>query len=1437
MQQFILGESSAQIEQYTSLIDSVSLDTENISILNSRDLETALEKHTADIICVLYPLSWIDGLLVLSEIREINSDIPIILFGDSQYKERLTPVLASQNAQYISEGNRDELLELLENIPTTSIEEREAQHRESEEYSGSGLSDSAYKLLFELAEDAVFIMKNDIFIDCNAKTEQLFGRSSDQIIGRSPFEFSPPTQPDGRDSKEKAQEKIARALQGEPQRFEWRHQRSDGTSFETDVSLKSLGCGKGNLLQAIVRDITGRKKSEQQIMELSRYPEENPAPIFRFHRDGTVVYANPPGKKMLHKFSLKPGDVLPSSWMQSIQEYTRGEKNEPLEYEFQGKVFSFIFTTKPESGYITVYGHDITETKRSEIALKESEERYRAFVQTSSEGIFRLELDGQLPEGLSQAEQIDMFLNHGFVVEANDATVRMLGFRDIRDLLNTSVREIIERTNQEDIRVLQDFIGNNYRISDMEVQWEGIDGNTRILQSNIIGIRGSNESFRAWGTIRDITEEREKEEALRESEERFRLLAENIPGIVYLCNYDQHFTMLYLNDTFQDITGYPKEDFLNGDLHFSEIIHEEDLEAVYADIETAVREHEPYHLIYRVRHQSGEWRWLEEFGIGVFKDETLLFLEGFITDITQRRRAERAIRESEAKFRALTESTASLIFIYQDDRLQYVNTTGETLLGFSKEAMLGRKVWEFAHPDYRKMIRERALARQKGEDPPAQYEFKLLSCDGEEIWVDATLTRIEYRGRPAILGTAFDITERKRSEFIQSAIFQISEAAHTYQTLDQIYGSIHDIIRELMPAKNFYIALHNEQEETMEFPYFVDQYTEKAESRPVGTGITEYVLRTGQPLLATQDGLKKLIEHGEIIPFGRMPVDWLGVPLQTSDKTIGVLAVQSYDEGVRYTEAEKNILNFVSMQVAMTIVRKQTQAELVKERQQLAVTLQSVGDGVITTDTDGHIELVNRVGEELIGHTGQDASGQNLAGLFSAGNGAKKDLIERSVQEVVRTKQIVKLPPQTLLKSREGQKRVVAESIAPLKNDQQEVIGTVMVLRDETEKHRMEMELLKSRKLESVGTLAGGIAHDFNNILAGILGYISLARLSISNPAKIEELIQKTEKAVQRASNLTNQLLTFSKGGAPVKETASIKEVIEESAQFALHGSNVKGELTIADDLWLVEMDSGQMDQVLQNIIINADQAMASGGTVVLSARNTVVKENSQPLSIAPGNYVKITVQDHGGGIPEENIDKIFDPYFTTKQMGNGLGLATAYSIVNKHGGYIKADSQVGEGTTMTIYLPATGKQAHKDKFDEDDTMKVRGQKVLVMDDEETVLEVASEMLASLGCTVEKALDGSEAIAKYKSAYEQGKPFSLVIIDLTVPGGKGGVDTIRELRAFDNGVKVIVSSGYFNDPVMANFKDHGFDAKVAKPYNLEKLQQAISHIRARKSSA
>ncbi len=383
----------------------------------------------------------------------------------------------------------------------------------------------------------------------------------------------------------------------------------------------------------------------------------------------------------------------------------------------------------------------------------------------------------------------------------------------------------------------------------------------------------------------------------------------------------------------------------------------------------------------------------------------------------------------------------------------------------------------------------------------------------------------------------------------------------------------------------------------------------------------------------------------------------------------------------------------------------------------------------------------------------------------------------------------------------------------------------VVLAYDVTERRRLEQELVKAEKLESLGILAGGIAHDFNNLLTAILGNISLAKTYAQSGDKTYERLADAEKASLRARDLTQQLLTFSKGGAPVKKTISIKELIGDSACFSLRGSGAKCELSIADDLLHVDADEGQISQLMNNLVINARQAMPSGGMIRVRCENlTIGKDDQAPLK--KGTYVRISVSDEGVGIPEENLEKIFEPFFTTKPKGSGLGLATCYSIVKNHGGHIVVESEVGVGTTFYVYLPASGQEARKKKQEPEGPSCGSG-RILFMDDEEVVRNVAGEMLTSLGYEVAFAHDGMEALDLYATAMASGKPFDGVIMDLTVRGGMGGKEAVKKLCELDPAAKVIVSSGYSNDPIMADFRTYGFRGVVSKPYTIRNLSETV----------
>jgi two-component system cell cycle sensor histidine kinase/response regulator CckA len=389
----------------------------------------------------------------------------------------------------------------------------------------------------------------------------------------------------------------------------------------------------------------------------------------------------------------------------------------------------------------------------------------------------------------------------------------------------------------------------------------------------------------------------------------------------------------------------------------------------------------------------------------------------------------------------------------------------------------------------------------------------------------------------------------------------------------------------------------------------------------------------------------------------------------------------------------------------------------------------------------------------------------------------------------------------------------------------------ISITRDITERTTHTQEQLKIEKLESLGILAGGIAHDFNNILTGIMGNISFAKLFLDAAHKSYTPLDEAEKAAVRAGELAHQLLTFARGGQPIKKVVSSRSLVDEVLSFSLHGSNVKGIVDIPDDIHALDVDEGQISQVIQNIVINAVQSMPEGGTLTVVARNTEVAQDNG-LGLAPGSYICLSFTDQGVGISEDNLRRIFDPYFTTKPAGVGLGLSSSHSIVSRHGGYISADSVEGTGTTFTIHLPSTGSLYTGNLPDAaaPDSVKHAGGSVLVMDDDRMIREIASSMLMYLGYAVTTCASGEEAVQLYRESLESGHPFGLCIMDLTIPGGLGGKEAARQILALSAEACLVVSSGYSNDPIMSNFTEHGFKGAIAKPYNIGQFKEMLNSL-------
>ena len=391
---------------------------------------------------------------------------------------------------------------------------------------------------------------------------------------------------------------------------------------------------------------------------------------------------------------------------------------------------------------------------------------------------------------------------------------------------------------------------------------------------------------------------------------------------------------------------------------------------------------------------------------------------------------------------------------------------------------------------------------------------------------------------------------------------------------------------------------------------------------------------------------------------------------------------------------------------------------------------------------------------------------------------------------------------------------------------------TLAIFTDITERENQQEELIKKQKLESIGVLAGGIAHDFNNILTAVMGNISYAGLLLGPDHKAMAPLLQAEKATMRAAELAHQLLTFAKGGQPITRSIAPGLLIEESLSLVLRGSNVQSRVEIQKGLRNINADAGQISQALNNLIINAVQAMPGGGTVSIQADNVSFEDSNNPYALPGGKYIKLVLGDEGCGIPEENVKSIFDPYFTTKSCGSGLGLASVQSIINKHGGSISVRSAIGRGTTFEILLPASREPAFAEPLRQagNSPDANAGVSLLVMDDEEMIRNLAVAILEEMGYRARTCANGEEAVAAYKAAFEAGEPFSAMIMDLTVPGGMGGQEAARAILEIDPQALLIVSSGYSNDPVISDFRHYGFSAAMHKPYSVADITGVLDNL-------
>lgn len=822
---------------------------------------------------------------------------------------------------------------------------------------------------------------------------------------------------------------------------------------------------------------------------------------------------------------------------------------------------------------------------------------------------------------------------------------------------------------------------------------------------------------------------------------------------------------------------------------------------------------------------------LRQLVVNVSLAVLLSFLLGMgLLSLDRLQRSRRELLSSEERYRRLTENARDMIYrmTLADGVYEYVSPASSEITGYSSQDFYDTpcRLENIVAPGFRERYAEYWLGLLTGESLPYQ-ELQIIHKDGSTRWIlqREVIVRDE-QGRPfAVEGIISDITERKQAE----EELQISNRKYK-----DLFENANDAIF-LVNTEKRYVAVNKKAVEL--FGYSRDEFLTMSVYDAIPA---EQVPRSKAEFhkLAAQGGYDKfegrfrskdgrlldievsssaIVENGVIVGSRDIVRD-------ISERKQAERELRKYREHLEDLVEERTAaLVKVNKQLKWEVVERQrAERRLTRQKNLFQAAFNSVPDGMVLSNVNHEIVTCNPGLQRIFGYGGEEVVGRRAVFLYEN----EKDFtdLDRDGFQAGSGGQL--LPAIVNFRRKSGETFAGETFGACIRDESGSVIGYLDLIRDISDRIALEEERQRSQKLQSIGILAGGIAHDFNNILTAILGNISLAKVYAGSREKVLEKLVATEKASLRAKNLTHQLLTFSKGGAPVKKTASIAELIMEPARFILSGSNVKCQFSIPEDLWCVEADAGQICQVIENLVKNADQAMPDGGVLTIAAEHVLVDRGSR-LDLKQGRYVKISFHDEGSGIVKEHLPNIFDPYFTTKRTGNGLGLSVSYSIIKKHNGTITVDSQPGAGTTIAVYLPSAGQCIFA--AGESDREAAGGSgKVLVMDDEEGIKEIAGEMLKSLGYEVSFASDGAETITLYQTAMQAGSPIDAIVMDLTIPGGMGGKETVAALLEIDPAVRALASSGYANNPVMADFRKFGFKGILPKPYRIEDLAKALT---------
>lgn len=1056
-------------------------------------------------------------------------------------------------------------------------------------------------------------------------------------------------------------------------------------------------------------------------------------------------------------------------------QYERSFAGEELTFELFFDGLYLLYRTVPlieddnSIQKILVVTENITEKKLAEEALKVSEEKFRTMYDNS----------------LLSYQSLD---REGCFLDVNPIWLKTLGYLR-EEVIGKKFADFIHPELKEHLNINFPAFKKRGFVHDIQFKIRHKDGHyVDISFEGSIGYNDDGSFKQTYCVFQDISGKKLAERALKETEKRLSTAFESTSDCILI--WDKEYNYLYANQAAIDHVGANREDVIGKNIrdglgHIPEFMH------LWMNRIDQVFETGRNLEVVDTTDMNGKIIHTSSIVSPILDDlSTVVAVCVVYRDITDIHNAEEALQRSENQLRNIFENSTNLYYSHTPDHvITYLSPQVEEMLGYTLEE--ARVVWmELAsdNPINEVGFENTVRAIETGERQPP-YELELVRKDGKKIWVEVREFPEVVNGKTiAMLGSLTEITERRRAvEELKSSEerFRLlyENSPDMFVSVSAADGSILRCNKTLLDKTGY---LHNEVIGSSIFDmYHADALdgAHEAFNQYVSTGrVTDKEL-----ILKRKDGSK-------------LPV------------SLNVSAVR---------DGAGKILHSISSWRDIS-QRKQAEESVRESEKKFRTIFENKGTATGIFGEDGIIQDCNAVFCELSGFSREEIIGKRWSDFI-----VTEDLERMQKYHSERTKKGSSAPTQYECRmiARNNRFLDILVNIAVIEETR------IVSLVDITDRKKANMEIQRMQRLEGLGTIAGGIAHDFNNLLTGIFANLEMAKMDLPENSSSSQYLQEAHHSILSARRLTGQLLTFAKGGEPVFKIVEMTRLIQETIDFNLHGTNVKPEIMLQDNLWSIMADEGQIEQVLANLTINSKQAMPGGGVLHVEGRNLSISEAYSEADLT-SDSILFTIRDEGIGIPPKIIDHIFDPYFSTKETGHGLGLAIVYSIIKQHNGHISVSSEPNTGTTFTIILPAipeTGREnADKADITRGKTAAKSSFHILLMDDEEIVRKVATQLLERLGHTTDTAVHGDEALKKYTEGIKTGKPFDLVIMDLTIRGGKGGKETISELLEIHPDAKVIVSSGYCSGSIMANFSTYGFSGKLAKPFMVADLQEAIA---------